>query len=119
MLQFNLNVSIVLREYPFLERFDHAAWAGVGNVEFWWPNSADLRVVAQRIRDAGLQVTMFNFDAGDLAAGERGFLEPSCAARRRSHERARRAGVCPPHRLRQHQCAGGALAHERKSCHAA
>jgi hydroxypyruvate isomerase len=74
MLQFNLNVSIVLREYPFLERFDHAARAGFGAVEFWWPDGEDLRMVAQRIRDAGLQVTMFNFDAGNLAAGDRGFL---------------------------------------------
>ena len=32
MLQFNLNVSIVLREYPFPQRFDHAARAGFGAV---------------------------------------------------------------------------------------
>jgi hydroxypyruvate isomerase len=74
MLQFNLNVSIVLQEYPFLQRFDHAARAGFGAVEFWWPDGEDPHMVAQRIRDAGLHVTMFNFDAGNLAAGERGFL---------------------------------------------
>jgi hydroxypyruvate isomerase len=74
MLHFDLNVSILLREYPFLERFDHAARLGFRAVEFWWPAGEDLDAVARRIRDAGLRVAAFNFDAGDMPAGERGLL---------------------------------------------
>ena len=74
MLHFDLNVSILLKEHPFLARFDRAAQLRFDAVEFWWPAGEDLRAVAQRIRDAELQVALFNFDAGDLAAGERGLL---------------------------------------------
>lgn len=74
MLRFDLNVSILLKEYPFLERFDQAARLGFGAVEFWWPTGEDLDAVAQRIRDAGLQVALFNFDAGNMPAGDRGLL---------------------------------------------
>ncbi|MCG8351072.1 MAG: TIM barrel protein [Chloroflexales bacterium] len=74
MLQFNLNVSILLKEYPFLERFDQAARLGFRAVEFWWPRGEDCAAVARRIRDAGLEVALFNFDAGDMAAGDRGLL---------------------------------------------
>ena len=74
MLQLDINVSIMLREHPFLERFDQAARLGFGAVEFWWPDGADLAAVTRRIRDAGLRVALFNFYAGDLAQGERGLL---------------------------------------------
>jgi hydroxypyruvate isomerase len=81
MLQFDINVSILLKEYPFLERFDHAARLDFGAVEFWWPHGEDLGAIARHIRDAGLQVALFNFDAGDMAAGDRGLLnDPERAA---------------------------------------
>ncbi|MFN8478650.1 MAG: TIM barrel protein [Kouleothrix sp.] len=86
MLRFGLNVSILLREYPFLERFDQAARLGFDTVEFWWPHGEDLDVLTRRIRDAGLQVALFNFDAGDLAAGERGMInDPARLAQFRAH----------------------------------
>jgi hydroxypyruvate isomerase len=74
MLRFHLNISILLKEYPFLERFEQAARLGFDAVEFWWPRGEDLAQVEQRIRDAGLKVELFNFDGGDLAKGERGLL---------------------------------------------
>src|SRR5690349_15363604 len=74
MLYFDLNVSILLREYPFLDRFDRAARLGFGAVEFWWPAGENLGAVARRVRDAGLRVALFNFDGGDVPAGERGLL---------------------------------------------
>lgn len=74
MLQFDLNVSILLKELPFLERFAAAARLGFGAVEFWWPTGEDLDAVAARVSDAGLAVALFNFDAGAMAAGERGLL---------------------------------------------
>lgn len=74
MLRFDLNVSILLKEYPFLERFDQAARLGFGAVEFWWPTESDPRMVARQIRDAQLAVALFNLDAGNMPAGDRGLL---------------------------------------------
>jgi hydroxypyruvate isomerase len=74
MPTFDLNVSIVLKDLPFLERLDRAAALGFGAVEFWWPASEDLRAIAQRIADTGLAVALFNFDGGSIAQGERGLL---------------------------------------------
>jgi hydroxypyruvate isomerase len=74
MLQFDLNVSILLREYPFLERFDRAAQLGFGAIEFWWPHGEQIDAIVQRIRDAHVEVALFNFDAGNMAAGDRGLL---------------------------------------------
>ena len=74
MLQFDLNVSILLKEYPFLERFDQAARLSFGAVEFWWPSGEDLAAIARRIRDTGLRVALFNLDTGDMPAGDRGLL---------------------------------------------
>jgi hydroxypyruvate isomerase len=86
MLRFGINVSILLREYPFLERFDQAARLGFDTVEFWWPAGEDLRMVARRIRDAGLHVALINFDGGDIARGERGLVnDPARQAQFHAH----------------------------------
>jgi len=86
MLRFGINISILLREYPFLERFDQAARLGFDTVEFWWPAGEDLEQVARRIRDAGLQVALINFDGGDIARGERGLVnDPARQAQFRAH----------------------------------
>jgi hydroxypyruvate isomerase len=73
-MKFCANVSILFKESPFLERFERAAAAGFPAVEFWWPAGESLNEVEAAIRDAGLQVALFNFDAGDMAAGDRGML---------------------------------------------
>ena len=77
MLHFDLNISILLREVPFLERFERAASLGFGAVEFWWPGDENLSAIVERVRASGLAVALINFDAGDLAGGERGFLNDS------------------------------------------
>jgi hydroxypyruvate isomerase len=70
-----------MKEIPFPERFAAAADLGFGAVEFWWPAGEDLTVLAQRVRSAGLEVALFNFDAGNMAAGDRGMLnDPACEA---------------------------------------
>lgn len=71
-MRFCANVSILFRDAPFLDRFDRAARAGFDAVEFWWPAGEDLGKVERRIKDAGLGVALFNFTAGNLAAGDRG-----------------------------------------------
>jgi hydroxypyruvate isomerase len=74
VMRFCANVSILFKEAPFLERFGRARNAGFSAVEFWWPSGEDLGEVEAAIGDAGLSVALFNFDAGDMPAGDRGLL---------------------------------------------
>jgi hydroxypyruvate isomerase len=73
-MRFCVNVSILFKEVPFLERFGRARGAGFSAVEFWWPRGEDLGAVEAAIGEAGLEVVLFNFDAGDMPAGDRGLL---------------------------------------------
>ena len=73
-MRFSANVSILFKEVPFLERFGKAGEAGFSAVEFWWPSGEDLGEVEAAIREAGLTVALFNFDAGDMPAGDRGLV---------------------------------------------
>jgi hydroxypyruvate isomerase len=73
-VRFAVNVSILFKEAPFLERFARARAAGFGAVEFWWPAGEDLDQVRAAVRDADLEVALINFDAGDMPAGDRGLL---------------------------------------------
>jgi hydroxypyruvate isomerase len=73
-VKFCANVSILFKDAPFLERFERAAAAGFTAVEFWWPAGERLDEVEDAIRSAGLQVALFNLDAGDMPAGDRGLL---------------------------------------------
>lgn len=77
MLRFDLNISILLKEVPFLERFERSASLGFDAVEFWWPGEENLSATAERIHATGLAVALMNFDAGNMAGGERGFLNDS------------------------------------------
>jgi len=73
-MRFCVNVSILFKEAPFLERFRRVADAGFSAVEFWWPSQEDLGEVEAAIKDANLHVALFNFYAGDMPAGDRGLL---------------------------------------------
>ena len=74
-MRFSANLSILFKEVPLLERFGRAAEAGFSAVEFWWPgHEADLGDVERAVKDAGLDVALFNFDAGDMPAGDRGLV---------------------------------------------
>jgi hydroxypyruvate isomerase len=65
---------MLFKEVDFLERFARSAEAGFSAVEFWWPSGEDLGRVESAIKDAGLQVALFNFDAGDMPSGDRGLV---------------------------------------------
>jgi hydroxypyruvate isomerase len=115
MLRFDLNISILLKEVPFVERLEYAARLGFGAVEFWWPGEENLSALVEKVRVTGLAVALINFDAGDLATGERGFLnEPLRQERFRTSvplalEFARRIG-CP----RLNVLVGNAIAGESR-----
>jgi len=72
--RFAANVSMLFTELPFAERFDAATAAGFGGVEFWWPEEPV---------PPGFEVVLMNFDGGDIAPGERGYLNDP--ARWRAH----------------------------------
>lgn len=71
-MRFSANVSILFKEVPFLDRFGRAAASGFSAVEFWWPSNEDPGDVERAVKDSGLEVALFNFDAGDMPAGDRG-----------------------------------------------
>ena len=99
MLRFDLNISILLKEVPFVDRFAQAVRLGFGAVEFWWPGAELLPTIEQQLKATGLTVALMNFDSGSMAAGERGFLNDAQLQKRfRANvpvaiEFARRVGI--------------------------
>ena len=74
-MRFSANLSILFKEVPLLDRFGLASEAGFSAVEFWWPGyEADPGEVERAVKDAGLAVALFNFDAGDMPNGDRGLV---------------------------------------------
>ena len=71
-MRFSANISFLFKDVAFGERFRRAADAGFRGVEFMWPGVDEVEAVARAVQDTGLEVALFNFDAGDMAAGERG-----------------------------------------------
>lgn len=88
MNTFDVNLSILFTDLPLLERPAAAAKNGFDAVELWWPfgtpdpTGAEQAALRQAIEDAGVRLVGLNFDAGDMAAGERGLLaRPDGSAR--------------------------------------
>jgi hydroxypyruvate isomerase len=71
-VRFSANLTFLFKDVPFLQRFERARRAGFEGVEFMWPSGEDLGEVESAARDSGLQVALFNFDAGNIAGGDRG-----------------------------------------------
>ncbi len=72
MPKFAANLSLMFTEVPFLERFEAAAGAGFGAVEFLFPYDFGTDDIASRLTAHGLRNVLFNLPPGDWAAGERG-----------------------------------------------
>lgn len=90
-LRFDVNCSILFTELPLLERPAAAAAAGFSAVELWWPfagptpSRADADALRRALTDAGVRLVGLNFDAGDMAAGDRGLASrPDDSARFRA-----------------------------------
>lgn len=94
-MRLTVNCSILLRDLPLADRFRTARAAGFEAVELWWPFAGptpadeDVDALIGALRDAGVRLTGLNFDAGDMAAGERGLLsDPELVARFRANAEA-------------------------------
>lgn len=79
MPRFSANLSLLYTEHDFLNRFAAARADGFEAVEFHFPYTFDKLELAERTRNEGLELVLFNLPAGDWAAGERGI---ACHPRR-------------------------------------
>jgi hydroxypyruvate isomerase len=88
MLRYDVNLSILFTELPLLERPKAAADAGFDAVELWWPfptpvpADKDLDALAVALDEAGVALVGLNFDAGDMAGGDRGLLSARSTSQR-------------------------------------
>lgn len=80
MTDYTVNCSIMLTDLPLLERPAAARAAGFDGVEFWWPwatstpERGEVDAFVAAIRNAGVQLTGLNFNAGDMPGGDRGLV---------------------------------------------
>jgi hydroxypyruvate isomerase len=69
---FAANLSTLWAELPLAGSFERAAQAGFGAVELWWPGAAAAQSLPGLVARWDMRLALLNFDAGDMAAGERG-----------------------------------------------
>ncbi|WP_374442578.1 hydroxypyruvate isomerase [Pseudomonas panipatensis] len=72
MPRFCANLSMLFTEVDFLDRFEAAAKAGFGGVEYLFPYDVEAAALKARLDANGLEQVLFNLPAGDWSKGERG-----------------------------------------------
>jgi hydroxypyruvate isomerase len=72
MPKFAANTSFLFTEADFLKRFEAARAAGFRAVEFHFPYPYEPAVLEAAVRQAGVEVVLFNLPPGDWEKGERG-----------------------------------------------
>ncbi|HQY31219.1 MAG TPA: TIM barrel protein, partial [Thermomicrobiales bacterium] len=72
MVRFCANISMLFAEAPFLDRFELAKAAGFEAVEFQFPYEIPAAEIQIRLLATGQELVLFNFPAGNFAAGDRG-----------------------------------------------
>jgi len=97
---FAANLSMLWAGLPLAERFERATGAGFAAAELWWPGAADAQTLPDLVARWNLRLVLLNFDAGDMAAGDRGLAgDPSRRDALRAHVpdalRIARACGCP------------------------
>jgi hydroxypyruvate isomerase len=79
-LRLDVNLSVLFTELPLLHRPAAAAACGFTAVEFRWPfresvpTRQRLRDLAVALQAARVSMVALNFDAGDIASGDRGLI---------------------------------------------
>ncbi|MDR1077179.1 MAG: TIM barrel protein [Propionibacteriaceae bacterium] len=91
-MRYTANCSILLTDLPLAERFQAVRRAGLTGVELWWPfdrpdpGPAQIDALTAALERAGVELTGLNFDAGDMAGGDRGLVSwPGRAERFRAN----------------------------------
>ena len=72
MPKFAANLTMLLNEVPFLDRFAAASDAGFDAVEFLFPYPYAAAELAERLNANHLKLVLHNLPAGNWDAGERG-----------------------------------------------
>ncbi len=72
MPKFAANLTLLFTEYPFLDRFRHAAAAGFRGVEFLFPYAWPADLLRTHLEQHQLTQVLFNLPPGNWDAGERG-----------------------------------------------
>lgn len=72
MPRFAANLTFLWNDRPFIARFDAAARAGFGAVEYMFPYAEDIDEIVGELRRLKMRQALFNLPAGDWAGGERG-----------------------------------------------
>ena len=72
MPRFAANLSMLFQDLPFMARFEAAAKAGFGGVEFLFPYAFNPTEIRQELDRLDLIPALFNAPPGDFDAGERG-----------------------------------------------
>ena len=72
MPRFAANLTMLFTEYPMVERIERAGAAGFAAVEILFPYTEDTAARRAALDRAGVELALFNFPAGDFAAGDRG-----------------------------------------------
>ena len=68
------NLSMLYTEVDVMDRFKKAAEAGFTHVEMLFPFHYDLDQIERELKSNGLTMILFDTDAGDWGAGDRGYL---------------------------------------------
>ena len=72
MPRFAANLSTLFTEHPFAERFAAAAAAGAEAVEIQFPYRFEAELIADALREHGLELVLHNLPPGKIEAGDRG-----------------------------------------------
>ncbi len=72
MPRFCANISMLFAELPLLERPAAARAAGFAAIEVQFPYVVPLEDFARAVENAGVEVALINFPAGDAQKGDRG-----------------------------------------------
>ena len=72
MTKLAANLSMMFHEFDFLDRFEAAAKAGFKGVEYLFPYDYPAEQIKEKLDKYDLTQVLFDFPAGDWAAGDRG-----------------------------------------------
>jgi hydroxypyruvate isomerase len=69
MPRFSANISMMFKEYDFLERFQAAKSSGFGAIEIQFPYNFLTEELLESKEVSGVEISVMNIDAGDLISG--------------------------------------------------
>lgn len=73
-LIWSAHISWLFVELPYLQRVGAARAAGFQCIETAWPQDGEREALPALVAEHGVKVALLNCNAGDVEAGERGFL---------------------------------------------